>query len=105
MKDASVPAVRWVRGATALAVTALAVTALEATDPEATDLGAIRDDFGHAVSIHRRMDRGHQRRDVQRQKRGAHPTDAPRRDRAEEGPGLQVAPRRALRRHLPGVEP
>ena len=53
----------------------------------------------------RRVDRGDLRRDVQRQERGAHTARSSRDHREEEGSGVQVAPRRALRRHLPGVEP
>src|SRR5437899_3632238 len=41
------------------------------------------------------LDRDHQRRDVRRQERRAHPPRAPVRHRPQESPGLQVAPGRS----------
>ena len=57
------------------------------------------------VSAHWWLDRGDLRRDVQRQERGAHSPRASRDHRKKARPGVQVAPGRALRGHLPRLEP
>ena len=53
----------------------------------------------------RGVDRGHLRRDVQRQERRAHPPGSSRDHREKESSGVQVTPRRAVLRHLPHLEP